>query len=69
MIVTNIVTVMEINLYTKIFFVIFYIRMKTLCLNMIVKNEIKIIKRCLDSISDYLDYWVCLLYTSDAADE
>ena len=32
--------------------------MNTLCLNMIVKNEIKIIKRCLDSISDYLDYWV-----------
>ena len=58
MIVTNIVTVMEINLYTKNFFVIFYIRMMTLCLNMIVKNEIKIIKRCLDSISDYLDYWV-----------
>jgi len=25
---------------------------------MIVKNEAKIITRCLDSISDYLDYWV-----------
>ena len=32
--------------------------MKTLCLNMIVKNEIKIIKRCFDSIVDYIDYWV-----------
>ena len=32
--------------------------MKSLCLNMIVKNEIKIIKRCLDSVSDYIDFWV-----------
>lgn len=30
----------------------------TLCLVMIVKNESKVIKRCLDSVKDYLDYWV-----------
>tara|TARA_B100000287_G_C20630616_1_gene779670 strand:+ start:417 stop:1580 length:1164 start_codon:yes stop_codon:yes gene_type:complete len=29
-----------------------------LCLTMIVKNESKIIKRCLDSVKDYIDYWV-----------
>ena len=31
---------------------------KTICLCMIVKNEIKILKDCFDSIVDYLDYWV-----------
>ena len=31
---------------------------KTLCLVMIVKNESTILKRCFDSISDYIDYWV-----------
>ena len=31
---------------------------KTLCLCMIVKNEAKIITKCLDSISNYIDYWV-----------
>jgi glycosyltransferase involved in cell wall biosynthesis len=31
---------------------------KTLCLVMIVKNEEKVIKRALDSIVNYLDYWV-----------
>lgn len=31
---------------------------KTLCLTMIVKDEINILKRCFDSIVDYLDYWV-----------
>ena len=29
-----------------------------LCLTMIVKNESKIIKRCLDSVKDHIDYWV-----------
>jgi glycosyltransferase involved in cell wall biosynthesis len=32
--------------------------MPTLCLCMIVKNESKIIERCLNSIKDYLDYWI-----------
>ena len=32
--------------------------MKTLCLNMIVKNEANIILKCFDSIVDYIDYWV-----------
>lgn len=29
-----------------------------LCLTMIVKNESKIIKRCLDSVKKYIDHWV-----------
>lgn len=31
---------------------------KTVCLNMIVKNESKVIKRCLASVLPYIDYWV-----------
>ena len=31
---------------------------KTLGLSMIVKNEAPIIRTCLESIADYLDYWV-----------
>jgi glycosyltransferase involved in cell wall biosynthesis len=30
----------------------------SLCLVMIVKNESKVIKRCIDSVKDYIDYWV-----------
>ncbi|MBJ6611964.1 MAG: glycosyltransferase [Candidatus Thiothrix moscowensis] len=30
----------------------------TICLNMIVKNESKVITRCLDSIKGLIDYWV-----------
>jgi glycosyltransferase involved in cell wall biosynthesis len=29
-----------------------------ICLNMIVKNESKVIKRCLDSVMPLIDYWV-----------
>ena len=32
--------------------------MKTVCLTMIVKNEMKVLKRCFDSVSPYIDYWV-----------
>ena len=32
--------------------------MSTLCLNMIVKNESKIILRALESVKKYIDYWV-----------
>lgn len=32
--------------------------MKTLCLNMIVKNESHVIKRCLDSVKPIIDYWI-----------
>lgn len=32
--------------------------MKTICLNMIVKNESHVIKRCLDSVKPIIDYWV-----------
>lgn len=31
---------------------------QTICLNMIVKNETKVIKRCLDSVKPLIDYWV-----------
>lgn len=30
----------------------------SICLNMIVKNESKVITRCLDSVKDRIDYWV-----------
>ena len=30
----------------------------TVCLNMIVKNETRVICRCLDSVKDLIDYWV-----------
>ena len=30
----------------------------SLCLVMIVKNESKVIKRCIDSVKDYIDNWV-----------
>lgn len=33
---------------------------KTICLNMIVKNESGIIRRCLDSVCQWLDYWVII---------
>src|SRR5579872_6232447 len=29
-----------------------------ICLNMIVKNESRVIRRCLDSVMPYIDYWV-----------
>lgn len=31
---------------------------KTVCLNMIVKNETKVIERCLKSVKPLIDYWV-----------
>ncbi|HKS08903.1 MAG TPA: glycosyltransferase [Pyrinomonadaceae bacterium] len=31
---------------------------QTICLNMIVKNEAEVIRRCLDSVSWIIDYWV-----------
>ncbi len=31
---------------------------KTICLNMIVKNESHIIERCLESVKNHIDYWV-----------
>src|SRR5258706_2540200 len=31
---------------------------QTICLNMIVKNEAEVIRRCLDSVSAIVDYWV-----------
>ena len=34
--------------------------MKSICLNMIVKDESKIIQRCLESVKSVIDYWVIL---------
>lgn len=31
---------------------------KTVCLNMIVKNETRVIRRCLESVKPLIDYWV-----------
>src|SRR5271154_3365703 len=31
---------------------------KTICLNMIVKNESHVIRRCLSSLKHLIDYWV-----------
>jgi len=30
----------------------------TICLTMIVKNESEVIRRCIDSVKDYISYWV-----------
>lgn len=38
---------------------------KKICLNMIVKNESKVIKRCLDSVMPLIDYWVIVDTGSD----
>ena len=35
-----------------------HIEAKTICLNMIVKNESKVIQRCLESVKGTIDYWV-----------
>ncbi len=32
----------------------------TVCLNMIVKNESRVIQRCLSSVKDLIDYWVII---------
>ena len=43
---------------------------KTVSLVMIVKNESKIIKRCLDSVKEYIDYWViCDTGSTDGTQE
>jgi glycosyltransferase involved in cell wall biosynthesis len=33
-------------------------RNKTICLNMIVKDEAPVIRRCLDSVKPWIDYWI-----------
>lgn len=38
---------------------------KTICLVMIVRNESRIIKRCLDRVKDHIDYWVIVDTGSD----
>jgi glycosyltransferase involved in cell wall biosynthesis len=38
---------------------------KTICLNMIVKNESHVIRRCLESAKDIIDYWVIVDTGSD----
>ncbi len=38
---------------------------KKICLNMIVKNETRVIKRCLDSVRPLIDYWVIVDTGSD----
>lgn len=44
--------------------------MTTLCLSMIVKDEISNMKKCLDSIKDYISYWViCDTGSTDGTQE
>ena len=44
--------------------------MKTICLTMIVKNESKVIKRCFDSVKDYIDYWsICDTGSTDGTQD
>jgi glycosyltransferase involved in cell wall biosynthesis len=38
---------------------------KTVCLNMIVKNESMVVGRCLDSVKSLLDYWIIVDTGSD----
>jgi glycosyltransferase involved in cell wall biosynthesis len=43
---------------------------KTICLVMIVKDESQVIKRCLDSVKDFIDYWViCDTGSTDGTQE
>ena len=43
---------------------------KTLCLTMIVKNEVNILKKCFDSIVNHLTYWViCDTGSTDGTQE
>ncbi|HSX14039.1 MAG TPA: glycosyltransferase [Chlamydiales bacterium] len=41
-----------------LFFSFSLVAKETICLNMIVKNESPVIRRCLESIRPYIDYWV-----------
>lgn len=42
----------------------------SVCLNLIVKNEAHVIKRCLDSIKDYIDCWcICDTGSTDGTQE
>jgi glycosyltransferase involved in cell wall biosynthesis len=35
-----------------------FLSAKTVCLNMVVKNESGVIERCLNAVKDQIDYWV-----------
>lgn len=49
----------SIGIFLFLFSLCFGIEPKqTICLNMIVKNEAPIIRRCLDSVKNIIDYWV-----------
>jgi glycosyltransferase involved in cell wall biosynthesis len=46
--------------YLWFFFLLPFVHLeaKSVCLNMIVKNESKVIERCLRSVKGCIDYWV-----------
>lgn len=64
---------MEKKFYILFFLILFRVlsaeeqveKKKTICLNMIVKNESKVIRRCLDSVLPIIDYWVIVDTGSD----
>lgn len=57
------------KIYLLCFFLFFSIinaeEKKSVCLNMIVKNETKVIRRCLESARPIIDYWVIVDTGSD----
>ncbi len=42
----------------QLFLILQRIVMNTICLNMIVKNEKHVIRRCLEAVKGVVDYWV-----------
>jgi glycosyltransferase involved in cell wall biosynthesis len=44
--------------FLVLFYPLFTYAKDKICLNMIVKNESEVIKRCLDSVKPHIDYWV-----------
>lgn len=45
-------------LFLSFCFPLFVFAKETICLNMIVKNESAVIRRCLESVRPFIDYWV-----------
>lgn len=58
------------NIFLSLFLILFPFlseakEKEKICLNMIVKNESRVIKRCLDSVIPVIDYWVIVDTGSD----
>lgn len=42
--------------------------MTTICLNMVIGNEAEVIRRCLESVANHIDYWVVNCNGSDESE-